>query len=149
MSEKNVVLSIISSQIDTEGEETKMEFFTEGELVALDDGGWRLEYTESEISGMEGTVTSLTLKDGSVKLDRSGTHGAMMLFEEGIRSTLLYMTPMGVLEMGIHPSHVSYQVEGGQGGLHLEYELDIQGQRAGANTMKLNFRPRANNGSAS
>lgn len=142
MSPIHVVLSIVGSQTDAEGEQTRVELFTEGELIALGPDAWRLQYDETELSGMAGSTTSLTLKSGHIQLERSGTHSAMMMFEQGKHNTLLYMTPAGVLEMGICPTFVHYQVDGHQGSLRLEYALDIQGQRAGSNEMTVHFRPR-------
>lgn len=137
----HVVLSIIGSQTDLEGDKHQLEFFTEGELVQLDSGAWRIQYEETELSGMAGAVTSLTMHEGRVQLERSGEHSAMMQFDQGKRSTLLYATPSGVLEMNINPSYVFYHIDGHEGNLHLEYTLDIQGQRAGSNEMKVHFRP--------
>lgn len=142
MSPIDVLLSIVGNQTDIEGEQTRVELFTEGELIALGSGAWRLQYDETEISGMAGSTTALTLQNGQIQLERSGTHSTVMMFEQDKASTLLYVTPAGVLEMEITPTRVQYQIDGHQGSLHLEYALDIQGQHAGSNQMTVHFRPR-------
>lgn len=53
-------------------------------------GKYFISYEESELTGMEGTRTTLKLEDRQVTMTRTGTHPAQMLFAEHKRHVGLY-----------------------------------------------------------
>lgn len=62
--EKDVVISIKGMQ-NYEGEDSDtIELVTEGRLTR-DEGGYTLSYQESELTGLEGTLTTIQVEGGA------------------------------------------------------------------------------------
>ena len=90
---KDVMIRILATQSgDDPREQTELaEFSTEGKLDCLDGVG-TLTYPESELTGMEGTVTTIAFtpegavltRQGSVTVSRMGTPEAMRLRKSAV-----------------------------------------------------------------
>ena len=79
---ENVILRIHTVQGGGPDEDMEMRFLTEGERWT-DEAGTHLKYTESEISGLDGTRTEIILHNGAVAVHRDGEFGTDFLFEMG------------------------------------------------------------------
>lgn len=118
------IISIKSSQdIDQDG----ISVVTPGEFFILDKG-FKTVYKETELSGMEGTITTLNIFDKSVELIREGSTTALMNFEKGKENVSLYNTPYGVLELRTKTSQLDILVDNNGGKIVIEYEMSVQGQ---------------------
>ena len=91
---KDVVISINSTFSFDEGEEQRMEFTTDGYYFYEDEVGC-LSYEESEVTGLEGTRTSVMVMPDQVVVDRDGLITSRMIFREGLKNSFLYNTPYG------------------------------------------------------
>ena len=88
--EKRAIISVKSSS-NLEPNEA-IEVVTPGKFVIHEDG-FKAIYEESEISGMEGTTTTLNIKDNLMILERVGSTTTNMEFKEGEMAVSLYNTP--------------------------------------------------------
>ena len=86
-----------------------VEFTTEGRFYSK--GNTTLiQYEESEISGMEGCTTSLTITPSRVRMKRSGENlqdNTEMIFEKGKRLHGIYSTPYGSVPMEVLTNSIS------------------------------------------
>ncbi len=112
-------------------EEESIEINTEGKLKI---DGERVEvlYDESEITGMEGSHTSVYFEknnEGLVCMHRSGSVSTSLVFERGKRHHCVYNTPIMPFEICVR----TIKVENGilsEGRLTLDYIIEIRGAKA-------------------
>ena len=98
-----------------------------GSFEKIEDG-FKATYEETEISGMEGTTTILTIKENQVILEREGTTSTKMIFKEDEDSIVLYNTPYGMLEIAISTNNLDVKIDEDGGKLDIEYEMSVYGQ---------------------
>ncbi|WP_411169017.1 DUF1934 domain-containing protein [Clostridium sp. MB05] len=122
---KNAVISLKSfNELDTED---VIEVVTPGEFFVTEDG-FKAVYEETEISGMEGTTTILTMLDDVLILEREGSTSAKMDFKKGETSISLYNTPYGVLDLQIHTEDLDIAIDKNGGNIVAKYSLELAGQ---------------------
>ena len=100
--DNNVIISIKGMQSLDGAENETVELVTEGTLIRDGDGEYTISYQESEVTGMEGTLTTFQIERGRVTLLRIGEFNSQMVFEEGRRHLSMYDTPYGALSVGIN-----------------------------------------------
>lgn len=122
---KNVWISFHSVHSYDEEEPDSLEFSTDGEYLFLDDVGC-LSYQESEVTGMEGTRTSMTIGPNRVEVFRNGTVTSRMVFEEGRKNSFLYSTPFGDATMGVDTRKVRQSMDENGGSAEIDYVLDLE-----------------------
>ena len=93
--EKPVIISIRGVQSLEPGDEDVMELVTQGVLRQEEGEGYSLSYEESELTGLEGTLTTFHVGPDKIVLQREGTLNSQMIFEEGQKHLSLYETPWG------------------------------------------------------
>ena len=112
-------------------EEDAIELNTEG-VMNLDGERVELVYEESEITGMEGSRTSVVFdKDnaGLVSMLRDGTVSTALVFERGKRHHCVYNTPIMPFEICVRTLKVENNIlESGR--LALDYVIEIRGAKA-------------------
>ena len=91
--ENNVIISIQGKQSFEQAEDETIELVTEGCLQADGEDGYTLTYQESELTGLEGTLTTFQIERDRVTLLRIGEVNSQMVFEEGRRHLSMYNTP--------------------------------------------------------
>ena len=112
-------------------EEDEAELFVEGRLVTTTNEV-KLLYEESELSGMEGSVTCLSflrVNPGVLTMTRSGEVRTALVFEEGQRHICVYNTPFLDFEVCVK----SYRVRNAlleRGRIDLDYIVEIHGAKA-------------------
>ncbi len=134
---QKVLLTIKGSQLDDIGDDS-VEFVTEGRLTKSAEG-YLLEYDESELTGVEGGITRLILKDDSVTLLRTGASDMHMIFSPHSVYESSVMTPEGQKRMSIFAMRVESQLFEQSGRLSLEYELSV-GNLSTVNKLDLSFK---------
>lgn len=134
---KKVWLSI-SGAIKDEEKQDSVEFLTEGDLYP-EAGGTCVTYKESEVSGMEGTVTTLRVDDQKVSVIRLGTTNSIMEFEIGKRKMSIYSTPFGDITMGILTKdvNVDYNDQKEPTMVMVDYNIEIEGVTNSQNTLNI------------
>ncbi len=124
-------------------EEDEAEFCTEGRLLTTANEV-KLLYEESELSGMEGSIASLSfLREvpGVLTLTRSGEVNTALVFEQDRRHICVYHTPFMDFEVCIKSFLVrNALLESGR--VDLDYIVEIHGAKAERCRMTITVEPR-------
>ena len=133
---KDVIISINSLFSFEEGEEQQMEFTTDGYYFYEDEVGC-LSYEETEVTGLEGTRTSLFVMPDQVVVDREGTVTSRMVFKEGLKSAFQYATPFGSATMGINTRRITQNMGLNGGKVEIDYVVDMEHMVASRNKFEI------------
>lgn len=137
--EKRAVISVKSfSDLDPND---VIEVVTPGKFVINEDG-FKAIYDESEISGMDGTTTTLNIKNDLMILERAGSTTTNMEFKEGEVAVSLYNTPYGVLDLNVDTKKLKINVDENGGEIYSKYILGLEGQEG--ITTELNIKIKVN-----
>lgn len=122
---RNVIIDIKSIHSYDGSDTSDIEFTTEGHYTYDDDVGC-ITYLESEVTGMEGTRTSVFVMPDQIVVDRDGNVTSRMVFKEGEKNQFLYQTPYGKAVMGIDTRAInqSFGVDGGRA--EIDYVVDVE-----------------------
>ena len=137
MSENNVIISIRGTQSYEQQEDDVIELVTEGKLEQEDEGHFTLSYQESEVTGLEGTLTTFQIEPERVTLMRLGEVNSEMGFELGRRHLSMYETPYGALAMGVNTRELSSALNERGGELRIVYDIELDHALAGRNTFEI------------
>lgn len=121
---KDVTISIFSRNSAGEDEDS-IDFVTDG-LYTFDGGVACLTYLETEVTGMEGTRTSVMVFPDKVVVDRDGTVTSRMIFQEGSKNSFLYDTPVGSATMHMDTRRILFRFNEHGGELEIDYVLDLE-----------------------
>ena len=131
-----VLLSIRGEQYYDGVDPDATELMTEGTLE-LTEAGLRLNYQESQLTGMEGTSTTFEVRGPQVILTRTGKVNSKMVFEEGRQHTSLYETPYGELSVDIQTSALRHNLSERGGLLEIQYSIAVEHTVTGKNCFKI------------
>ena len=101
-----------------------IKFTTDG-LYTFEDNVGCVSYEESEVTGMEGTRTSLFFMPDSVIVDRDGSITSRMIFRPGEKNDFLYNTPYGRAVMQIDTKSVRQNFGFAGGQAEVEYVINV------------------------
>ncbi len=132
---KNVLIKVKGSS----EQEEFVEFITHGELVK-DNDIYTITYKETEITGMEGTTTTVKLEGKKVTLSRTGANNTVMVFEQGARHVSCYETMFGALTIGILSRDVKVKVDDCGGDVYANYMVNINNTGYVNNGFSINFK---------
>ena len=122
---KKAIISICSTQ--DIGEKEKIEVVTVGEF-SINGDEFIATYDETEISGMEGTKTTLKIKGDKVVLHTEGATSTKMEFQKDNTQVALYNTPYGMLELKTSTKELDLDVNEKGGNISIKYHLIAGGQ---------------------
>ena len=134
---KKANISISSMQMNDKDQ--VVEVITPGTFEILENG-FKATYEESEISGMQGTMTSIIIADEKVILERTGSTETVMTFEKSGSNVCLYNTPYGVLEMTTNTNNLDIEITENGGKVKIEYDLVVSGQDSISTSLKLDIK---------
>lgn len=140
MSENNVIISIKGTQSYEQQEDDVIELVTEGRLEREDEGHFTLSYQESEVTGLEGTLTTFQIEPERITLMRLGGVNSEMVFELGRRHLSMYDTPYGALAMGVNTQELSAALDERGGRIRIVYDIELDHALAGRNTFDIQIR---------
>lgn len=139
MKRRKVLLTVTGVTSDFGETDDAMRLVTTGTLAGGKDK-WKLRYEENQPDTHERRRITMTMDNGVVTMNRDGSWGTNMVFQQGRRFETSYNTPFGAFGMGIFPTHVNYAIDdSGRGEVSLKYQLDIQGQFTSVNDLKISF----------
>ena len=132
-----------AAELDEDDEDAPQnaQMMMEGRLV-LTSRRAELVYHESELTGMEGSVTKIGFDldcPELVSMLRGGAVNTALIFEEGRRHICVYNTPFSSFEVCIHTLKVENNILT-SGKLYLDYLIEIHGARTERCKMTLTFR---------
>lgn len=130
MKTKDVIISVTGMQTGSGPE--PMELVTAGKYNVGPDV-ISMSWEESELTGMEGTKTEVTVLPGSVVLERKGTLNSRMEFQEGKKNFFLYETPFGSATMGLNTNRIQANLGSHGGELLVDFSLDVEHKGVGRN----------------
>ena len=119
-----------------DGESDVIELTTNGTLERSENG-WVLSYSETEATGMDGTVTTLDISPEKLNLMRSGTHPSMLILEKNRRHHCNYNTPYGTIDLGTYTSELTYDLNDHGGEVAFSYTLGFNGGVSSAHTVHI------------
>ena len=122
---KDVVISIHSLHGCGGDEEDTIDFTTDG-LYSFDGETACLTYLESEVTGMEGTRTSVMVMPDKVVVDRDGGIMSRMIFREGEKNSFLYDTPVGSATLNMNTRGIQHRFDEHGGDMEIDYVLDME-----------------------
>lgn len=134
---KKAVIHLLSIQADNEDE--KVEVVTPGSFSKKGDAFYAI-YDETEISGMEGTTTTLKIADNKFSIIRMGSTNAEMKFQKSKPNVSLYDTPYGTLEVNINTRDLNINVDENGGEVYVRYNLSISGMKAQSTTLNIKIK---------
>ena len=124
-------LDVSDELVGSFDEEDAIELSTEG-VMNIDEKSVELVYEESEITGMEGSTTTVHFdldNPGFVTIYRSGTVSTTLVFERGKRHHCAYNTPIMPFEICVRTIKVENNILT-DGTLKLDYVIEIRGAKA-------------------
>lgn len=138
--DKSVIISINSVQTLDDNPPETIELVTEGQLIDCGDEGYTLTYQESELTGLEGTLTTLQVEPGCVTLLRMGEFNSQMVFQPGRRHFSMYETPYGALSIGINTRKMRAVLDAHGGQIDIDYAIEIDHEVAGRHLFHIDVR---------
>lgn len=143
----DAVISLRTLQNCDDDEPDVLDFITDGSYSFSNEVG-RLDYEETDVTGMSGTQTSLTILPDRVIVDRTGSVNSRMEFAEGERNSFLYSTPFGQTTMSLNTRSIrrSFNEDGGRA--EIEYVIDVDHAMFTKNRFIINVTRTEGNGNA-
>ena len=135
--EKSAIISVRSFS-DLNKDEV-IEVVTPGKFH-LGESEFKAVYEESEISGMDGTTTTLVIKDDALILEREGSTTTRMEFKKGEEVVSLYNTPYGMLNINISTKELDIDMDDDGGVIYTKYILGLEGQPGITTELKVKIR---------
>lgn len=133
----DVLISMHAEQgVDTETPNA-LDFTTDG-YYTFDDNVGCITYEESEVTGLEGTRTSVLVMPNQIIVDRDGTITSRMIFQEGGKTDFLYDTPFGNAVLGIKTRKISQNFDDKGGKLEIDYDINMEHTVFSRNRFKIN-----------
>lgn len=121
---KKAIITVKSNASMEDG--NLIEVISPGEFY-ITDNGFRIEYDETEISGMEGTRTKIIVRDSSFTLEREGSTTTKMHFKKKMKTTSLYKTQYGILKLNLDTKNLDIDMKENGGSVSVDYLMGIEG----------------------
>ena len=137
--EKEVIISIKGMQDFEQTGKDSIELVTRGNLGRRS-GVLTLSYEESELTGLEGTLTTIQVEPERVTMMRTGQVNTQMVFQEGRRHLSMYNTPYGAMAVGVNTRHLYAELDENGGDLEIEYAIEIDHAIVGRNIFQINVK---------
>lgn len=137
----DAVIRIVGTQnFGTESQDT-IELVTDG-TYEFRGGNAEIRYSESELTGLEGTETALYITPEEVRMERWGTMTSSTIFREGERNDYLYETPYGKMTLGMDTRKIFAHFDETGGNMIIDYVMDMDHALSGRNQFQINVRER-------
>ncbi len=132
---KNAIITIMGGQKGKDIDDS-IEFMTDG-IFEKKNGGYRITYNESTMTGMDGSITEILADDRFVIMKRGGPFSGSMIFESGTRHLCRYKTPAGYMDMSVSTSEIKNRMTDKGGTIKLRYLLEIGGELISENDFNI------------
>ena len=126
-------------EYDNADDNSDISLTTEAEFQKHD-GAYFIDYEESEITGLDGTKTSIEIGSDYVSLSRSGAVNSQMLFMKEKKTSSHYNTPYGSFMIGIYTDNLNIDIDDDGGTVNVGYYLDINNSKTSKNNFEINIR---------
>lgn len=137
--EKEVIISIKGMQKYEGALPDAVELVTAGRL-SREGKSYTLSYQESELTGLEGTLTTIQVDGEQVTLMRVGEFNSQLVFQEGRRHLSMYNTPYGAMSIGVHTRHLLADLSDKGGNIEVDYSIEVDHSLAGRNVFRIHVK---------
>lgn len=135
---KDVLITLVGTQ-ENDGEKDKVELITEGCMYKKGDA-YYITYKESELTGMEGTTTTVKVQGKKVTMLRFGTNNTQLIFEKGQHHVCCYDTMYGAISVGVWARKVTVELDDNGGEIYADYSIDVDNNLVGKNDFRMQVR---------
>lgn len=135
---KDVLITLVGTQ-DNDGEKDKVELITEGNMYKKGDA-YYITYKESELTGMDGTTTTVKVQDKKVTILRFGTNNTQLIFEKGKHHVCCYDTMYGAISVGVWAQNLKIELDDNGGEIFADYSIDVDNNLVGKNDFHMQVR---------
>jgi len=120
------VIRVTGKQRNIDGEQSEIELTTEGQLYEKNNNLY-IVYEETELSGMEGTTTTMKIESNNrISINRFGTTRNQLVFEEGERYQTIYNTMYGNIDMEVFTNYLCIDLDANKKGvIEIRYDLNV------------------------
>lgn len=133
------MLSIQGRQSYDGQEPDLIELVTEGSIEFVN-GGWEICYQESDLTGLEGVITTFRVEPERVTLTRTGGLHSQMEFVIGQSHDSLYQMPFGALMMTVTTKSLFFDILPEGGSIDILYDIAIEQSQMGTVDYHLDIR---------
>ena len=117
-----------------------IRFATEGRFSKRGQA-YKIEYDESELTGMAGAHTVIMANAKSVALKRVGKVESYLSFTPGKKQISYYNTEFGSFAVGVEPSEIDISLTDFGGSIHVAYNIEIDHVPSGRNMLDVTVKP--------
>ncbi len=136
---QEVMISVKGIQQFDAADKDSIELVTRGSLDR-EGGMLTLQYEESELTGLEGTLTTIQVEPERVTMLRTGQVNTQMVFQEGRRHLSMYNTPYGAMTVGVNTRHLYAELGDDGGEIEIDYNIEIDHTVTGRNIFRINVK---------
>ncbi len=137
--DKDVIISIRGMQEYADAQTDEVELLTPGRL-SQGGAGYTLTYSESSLTGLSGTVTSICISGPRVTVQREGTVNTQVIFQSGKRHLSMYDTPAGPRAVGVSTRHIAADMDEQSGRIEIDYAIEVDHALKGRNVFQISYR---------
>ena len=135
---KDVIISFKGTQ--QEGfEKDTVELVTEGKYYKKGEN-YYITYNESELTGMEGTTTTLKIEGKKITLLRFGSNNTQLIFEKGQNHICCYETEFGAFSVGVRSNKVDVDISDNGGKICAEYRIEVDNMPVSKNDFHMEIK---------
>ncbi|MPW27206.1 DUF1934 family protein [Alkalibaculum sp. M08DMB] len=135
---KKIWISIKGKTTQEDGPEDIVELITQGEIYKKRKSDYII-YDETQVSGLEGTTTTLKIDDNKIAIIRLGSTNSHMIFEKGKKNFNTYSTPYGDMSMMVYTKaiDINYNSDNNPTNIYVDYNIEIQGLASTRNVLNI------------
>ena len=143
--EENYILTVTGKQT-VDGNSDKIELQTAASYV-MKNGSRYITYREYYSQNPEKKYRTTVKVDPNnvVTVMKGGTESHHLMLEQGVRHKCEYVTPYGIISLGIYSESVNIDLDDHGGELSVSYTIDIESQLASSNELYLKIEEVNNN----
>lgn len=135
----NAVIKIRSTQGLEYAKPDEIEFITDGEYLH-DESGTLIRYMESELTGLTGTETAVSIRGSEIIVRRRGMLNSRMEFREGEKSRFLYDTQFGSATLSVDTKKIRTRSDPTGCDIQIDYIVDMDHAVVSRNSLNLNVK---------
>lgn len=138
----NAVIKITGVQGFMQPDAETIEFITDG-VYCRTEYGYQIYYRESELTGLEGTSTTVDITPDAITVERKGMLNTKMVFREGEKDRFLYDTRFGAATLGVETRKVRASFNDLGGDLSIDYVVNMEHTVASRNILNMSVKLRS------
>lgn len=135
------VITVRAVQNLQDSGDDEIELVTDGVYTKIPEG-YAVKYAESELTGMEGTSTTVEILPDRVAVTRRGNMNMSMEFKEGQKCDFLYNTMFGTATLSIKTNKIQSNLGDRGGSLNIDYVVNMEHAVVAINKLKISVKQR-------